>query len=104
MCFSNLSRKMLLANIRSYFIFIGGNLLAVSLFFAFVSLYTNRSFMNETIVDPMISSNILFAGYIIFCSNDFYIGTGILERTEKGICSDDCAWHEYKKGCKRYSL
>lgn len=65
MLFSDLSKKMLLANIKSFQIFICGNILAISLFFAFASVYTNTSFMDETIVDPMISSNILFAGVLV---------------------------------------
>ncbi|MDE5864004.1 MAG: ABC transporter permease [Lachnospiraceae bacterium] len=65
MNFSEFSKKMLLQILKHIRIFIGGNTLAASLFLAFASIYTNHSFMDETIVDPMISSSILFAGVLV---------------------------------------
>lgn len=65
MSFSDFSKKMLLQILNRIGIFIGGNTLAASLFLAFASVYTNNSFMDETIVNPMISSNILFAGVLV---------------------------------------
>lgn len=65
MSWSDLSRKMLQHNLHVFSVFIGGNLLSVALLLTFASLYTNRTFMNETIVDPMISSNIIFSGALV---------------------------------------
>ena len=65
MNYSDLSRKMLLHNLHVFSVFIGGNILSVALLLTFASLYMNRAFMNETIVDPMISSNIIFSGVLV---------------------------------------
>lgn len=59
MTFFELSVKMLKANLRRYRLTIGCNLLPITLFYCFASLFTNKSFMDYRTVDGMISSNII---------------------------------------------
>ena len=65
MTFANFSKKLLISNMRSYPFCIYGNVAAISLFLAFATIYTNTSFMNATVVNAKISSNILFASDLI---------------------------------------
>lgn len=60
MTFYEISRKMLWANFNRYRIYFFCNLFAVALFYCFVSILTNKSFMNERIVNSLISGNIYF--------------------------------------------
>lgn len=60
MTFYEISRKMLRANFNRYRIYFFCNLLAAALFYCFASILTNESFMNERIVNSLISGNIYF--------------------------------------------
>lgn len=60
MTFYEVSQKMLLANFSRYRIYFFSNLFAAALFYCFASIFTNQSFMNGKIVNPLISSNIYF--------------------------------------------
>lgn len=58
MTFYEISRKMLRANFNRYRIYFFCNLFAAALFYCFASILTNESFMNERIVNSLISGNI----------------------------------------------
>lgn len=60
MTFYEISRKMLRANFNRYRIYFFCNLFAAALFYCFASILTNESFMNERIVNSLISGNIYF--------------------------------------------
>lgn len=60
MTFYEISWKMLRANFNRYCIYFFCNLFAAALFYCFASILTNESFMNEKIVNSLISSNIYF--------------------------------------------
>jgi ABC-type antimicrobial peptide transport system permease subunit len=59
MTFRDISMKMLRASFRRYRLFFLCNVFSVVLFYCFAAIFTNQTFMNEKIVDPMISSNII---------------------------------------------
>lgn len=58
MTFYDISRKMLKANFSKYRLYFLCNLFAASLFYCFAAIFTNKSFMDGTIVDSSISGNI----------------------------------------------
>lgn len=60
MSFYDISWKMLRANFNRYRIYFFCNLFAAALFCCFAFILTNDSFMNERIVNSLISSNIYF--------------------------------------------
>lgn len=60
MTFYEISAKMLRVNFNRYRLYFFCNLFAVSLFECFASIFTNSSFMDADIVNPLISSNIYF--------------------------------------------
>ena len=60
MTFYDISRKMLRANFNRYRLYFFCNLFAVALFGCFASIFTNPTFMDAAIVNPLISSNIYF--------------------------------------------
>jgi hypothetical protein len=61
--------KMLTANFRRYRLYFLCNVFSVSLFYSFAAIFTNKQFMDTTIVDSFISSNIcapsLFVGVFL---------------------------------------
>ena len=59
MTFRDISYKMLKANIKQYRLFILCNVASIAILFSFLSVYNNKRFMNESIVNSMISSNII---------------------------------------------
>lgn len=60
MTFSEISRKMLRANVRKYRLYFLCNLFAAALFYGFAAIFTNETFLNEEIVNSSISGNIYF--------------------------------------------
>ena len=60
MTYYDISKKMLKRNFSKYRLYFFCNLFAAALFFCFASIFTNASFMNEEIVNSLISSNIYF--------------------------------------------
>lgn len=58
MTFYEVSRKMLRANFSKYRIYFLCNLFATALFYCFAFILTNESFMDDRIVNSLISSNI----------------------------------------------
>lgn len=58
MTFNDISKKMLIANFRRYKLFLLSNVLSIALFYCFAAIFTNQSFMDNDIVNSMISSNI----------------------------------------------
>lgn len=69
MTLNHISMKMLIANFRRYRLFFLCNVFSVAIFYSFAAIFTNKSFMDERIVDSMISGNIyapsLFAGIFL---------------------------------------
>ena len=71
MTFFDISRKMLKAGFHKYRLYFICNLSATALFCCFAIISTNRTFMNETVVDSSISNNIylplfLSAVFLVF--------------------------------------
>lgn len=61
MTFSAISKKMILFHFSKYKLFFCCSLFVTVLFFGYASIFTNPDFMdNYLVVDPMISSNIIF--------------------------------------------
>lgn len=58
MTFSTIAFKMFKADIKKYRLFILCNLSSIAILYSFISISVNQQFMNNSIVDPMISSNI----------------------------------------------
>lgn len=83
MTFSKIAFKMLKAEINKYRLFILCNLISIAILYSFISIAVNKQFMDRTIVDPMISSNIyaptffvlLFMGIFIPYSQSVFIKT-----------------------------
>lgn len=65
MTFYQLSVKMLKRNFTQYRLYFGCNWISAVLFFCFACLYFNPQFMDGTVVDSRISSNILFPGAVV---------------------------------------
>lgn len=64
MTFYDISRKMLRVNFGRYRLYFLCNLFAAALFCCFAVIFTNKSFMNEEIVNSSISNNIYFPGFL----------------------------------------
>lgn len=60
MTFRDISAKMLRVNFNRYRLYFFCNLFAAALFECFASIFTNSSFMDGTVVNSLISSNIYF--------------------------------------------
>lgn len=58
MTFFDISRKMLKAGFHKYRLYFMCNLFATALFCCFAIISTNRTFMNESVVNSSISNNI----------------------------------------------
>ena len=58
MTFNDISMKMLKANFRRYKLYFLCNMFSIALFYSFSGIFTNKYFMDISIVDSMISSNI----------------------------------------------
>lgn len=58
MTFYDISMKMLTVNFRRYRLYFLCNMFSIALFYSFAAIFTNKTFMNVSIVNPMISSNI----------------------------------------------
>lgn len=56
---TNLVCRMAKSSLRRYRLYFFCNVFAVALFFCFAALFTDRRFMDPTVVDGMISSNII---------------------------------------------
>lgn len=65
MTFFDISKKMLKSDFHRYRLYFLCNFFAVTLFFCFAAIFTNETFNNGTIVDPMISSNIFFPSVLV---------------------------------------
>jgi|GEM_PF-361592 ABC-type antimicrobial peptide transport system, permease component len=69
MTFSDISRKMLMANFRRYRLYFLCNVFSIVLFYSFAAIFTNQAFMDPKSVNSYISSNIwapsLFVGIFL---------------------------------------
>lgn len=81
MTFGSIAIKMFKADVKKYRLFILCNLSCIAILYSFISICENQQFMNNSIVDPMISSNIyaptflvlMFAGIFIPYSQSVFI-------------------------------
>lgn len=65
--------RMARSDCRRYLLYGWGNVLSVALFTALASLYTNADFMNEHLVDPLISSNIIAPSFFTAVFMVFFV-------------------------------
>lgn len=65
MTFFDISKKMLKSEFHRYRLFFLCNFFAITLFFSFAAIFTNETFHNPAMVDPMISSNIFFPSVLV---------------------------------------
>lgn len=81
MTFSEIAYKMFKKDAKKYRLFILCNVAAIAVLYSFISIVLNKQFMNSSIVDPMISSNIyaptffivMFAGMFIPYSQSVFM-------------------------------
>lgn len=73
MSFSEIAFKMFKADVKKYRLFILCNLSAIAILYSFVSVSENQQFMNKSIVDPMISSNIHAPTFLILVFTGIFI-------------------------------
>jgi hypothetical protein len=59
MTFREISLQMLRKSYKRYLLYFYCNVFTAAIFYTFASIYTNEDFMNPSIVNPMISSNII---------------------------------------------
>ncbi|MFW6377566.1 MAG: FtsX-like permease family protein [bacterium] len=71
--FSEIAFKMFKTEIKKYRLFILCNLLVVAILYSFISILSNKQFMNASIVDPMISSNVFGPTYLIIAFSIIFI-------------------------------
>ena len=60
MTYFMISKKMLRANFRRFYLYFLCSFFALTLFFCFAALFTDNSFMGGATVDSLISSNVIF--------------------------------------------
>ncbi len=65
MTFKDISFKMFMADIKKYRLFILCNLISIAILYTFLSIFYNKQFQNNQIVDPMISSNIIAPTFLV---------------------------------------
>lgn len=65
--------KLFKVNIKKYMAFVMCNMLAISILYSFVSIMDNAQFMDQQIVDPMISSNIYAPTYLVILFTALFI-------------------------------
>jgi hypothetical protein len=73
MTFSEIAFKMFKADIKKYRLFILCNLSAIAILYSFVSVSENQQFMNKSIVDPVISSDIYAPTFLILVFTGIFI-------------------------------
>lgn len=81
MTFGEIAFKMFKAELKKYRLFILCNLFSIAILYSFIAIAVNKQFMNPSIVDPMISSNIyaptilvlMFIGIFIPYSQSVFI-------------------------------
>jgi putative ABC transport system permease protein len=73
MTFSTLIFKIFKADIKKYKLFIFCNLLSIAILYSFLSISQNPQFMDSTIVDPMISSNIYAPTFLVLMFSGIFI-------------------------------
>ncbi|HWT76937.1 MAG TPA: ABC transporter permease [Mobilitalea sp.] len=65
MTFYDISLKMLRVNFRRYRLYFLCNVFSIVLFYCFAAIFTNKAFMNYSIVDSSISSNIYLPSFLV---------------------------------------
>lgn len=73
MTFSAIVLKMFKAEAKKYRLFIFCNLSTIAILYSFISIAVNKQFMNNSIVDPMISSNIYAPTFLILIFSGIFI-------------------------------
>jgi hypothetical protein len=73
MTFDRIAFKMFKANIKIYRLFILCNLSSIAILYSFISISENKQFMNSSIVDPMISSNIYAPTFLVLLFTFIFI-------------------------------
>ncbi len=73
MTFREITWKMFRAEIKNYQLFITCNIMVIGVLFGFISLSVNKQFMDYSLVDPMISSNIYAPAYILLLFSGIFI-------------------------------
>ena len=73
MTFSGIAFKMFKANLQKYKLFILCNLFSSAILYSFISIAVNQQFMNNSIVDPMISSNIYAPTFLVLMFTGIFI-------------------------------
>ncbi|MCB2311854.1 ABC transporter permease [Clostridium tagluense] len=73
MTFSRIAFKMFKADVKKYRLFILCNLSSIAILHSFISISVNQQFMNASIVDPMISSNIYAPTFLVLLFTGIFI-------------------------------
>ncbi|QOR35870.1 ABC transporter permease [Clostridium sp. 'deep sea'] len=73
MTLGSITLKMFKTDAKKYKLFILCNLCAIAILYSFTSIYVNKQFMNSSIVNPMISSNIYAPTMLVFFFTGIFI-------------------------------
>lgn len=73
MTFGEIAFKMFKADVKKYKLFILCNLFSIAILYSFISISVNKQFMNASIVDPMISSNIHAPTFLVLMFTGIFI-------------------------------
>lgn len=73
MTFRTIALKMFKADIKKYKLFILCNLSSIAILYSFISISVNQQFMNNSIVDPMISRNIYAPTFLALMFTGIFI-------------------------------
>ena len=99
MTYYDISKKMLRFGFDRYRLYFLCNVSAAALFCCFALIFSNRTFMNEQIVNSSISGNIFLpavvsAVFLIFFSAGVLSGISVFQKA--GVRSDVFSGHEQK--------
>ena len=73
MKFGRIAFKMFKVDMMKYRLFILCNLLSIAILYSFISILKNKQFMNNSIVDPSISSNIYAPTFLLLMFTGIFI-------------------------------